>query len=329
METTTAADQGSGSGVSATPDVETGKDEGAGGNSGESHSNSASAPANKDTKKQSQRSRTRKPPMIDGVIEIKMPPLPEVEVVSDDEEMPNLPNDVSKPPEGFMSTGERIRWRKLKQAEKLRVRNLKEDIKLRNLARDKRRRNAAATKIKNLQLSKRREEVREAILNALDMENLQELDEALDAARECGLEGKNKRGAWRCSEMKEAYRSRPRIEKRFKDIEERRKKRAAEEEEAFIVRRDANEEHKKIRDMMAPYPVRTQMLGKDANYNRYWIFAGVPGVVFKEVQEVAGSEESWSFYTPDQIIEFVASLDDRGIRECELKKALETEFFDR
>ena len=118
------------------------------------------------------------------------------------------------------------------------------------------------------------------------MENLQELDEALDAARECGLEGKNKRGAWRCSEIRRRTgaaraKSGSRI---LRSVARKGRQRGG----GLHREGDANEEHKKIRDMIAPYPVRTQMLGKDANYNRYWIFAGVPGVVFKEVQEVEG-----------------------------------------
>ena len=242
-----------------------------------------------------------------GLREIPTPKDPQPEDVSDDEIAPG--DDETG--EHQMSTGERIRLRKMRGA-----------IKKNNELRAKRRKEADIERAKLDRVVQDRNKVKKEILEALDYENLNDLDDAMKLAARLGLEGKNnlrgdKAGAWRCRELKEAYRLRPGIEskKRFQD--RIRAVRAKKDREATAEREIRHEEWSKKDEKTRRWRVSADLIGKDRQCNRYWVFSWHPDVVYVELvgsNGITSTSPSWNFYTRDQIIELHASLDYRGKR---------------
>eukprot|EP00164_Ancoracysta_twista_P007197 GFYU01010187.1.p1 GENE.GFYU01010187.1~~GFYU01010187.1.p1 ORF type:complete len:876 (-),score=358.18 GFYU01010187.1:132-2759(-) len=99
-------------------------------------------------------------------------------------------------------------------------------------------------------------------------------------------------------------------ERRKKDELERAK---AEEEDNKTKRAEYYEKE------LAKHTTRTQPLGRDRDFNRYWLFDGIPGRIFIQTRF-----NRWSFLSSmEDVDSLFQSLCDKGIRERALLKALE------
>ena len=286
------------------------------------------------TKSGHKRGRTG-PILIMGLREIPMPKDEEPGEVSDDEIAPDED-----------ATMERIQL--------IRLRKMRGLIKKKNAIKIQRRKEREIELVKMIEMKEKRKEVCKDILEALDYENLNDLEDAMKEAAKLGLEGKNglkgdNAGAWRCRELKEAYRLKSGIESKKKNQDRLRAVRAKKDKLAQEEREYRREEWYEKEHQMSKWRVNADLIGKDRYCNRYWIFSWHSDVVYMENINVTSTNTTryssttstsskseraveamscWNFYTKDQIIELHASLDYRGERENKLRDNLNLHFFD-
>ena len=173
----------------------------------------------------------------------------------------------------------------------MKMRKMNAEISGRNELKAKQRLLYAKELKKFANLEVERKECRSNLLEALDYENLIDLDEAMKEAAALGLEGKNrdKTGAWRCRELKEAYRLRPGIEQRQKNAARLRTIRTKKAKDASEERAIRHEEYLMKEEKTRKYRVGADLVGKDRFHNRYWMFSWNPEVLYVEYVSSSGA----------------------------------------
>ena len=83
-----------------------------------------------------------------------------------------------------------------------------------------------------------------------------------------------------------------------------------------------------LNDTLESKPLRAILLGRDRSYNRYWYFSEEPQRLYREMPGAESEAHDMHFFFGHQIAYLYDALDERGIRESDLRVNLLNHYFE-